>query len=105
MHDHNAPDRMITIKRNQRSRSNGTRTFGNALAPAQLGNAGLTAQPVQHDADLVLGGIVLPGRPADVFDQPRLRRRRVRRFLVHLDSSRNPITWLRRDRARRLRMI
>jgi hypothetical protein len=44
--------------------------FGNAFAPAQLGDTGVTAQAIQHDADFVLGGILLPRNPADVAGQP-----------------------------------
>jgi hypothetical protein len=38
------------------------------LAPAELGNAILPAQAFQHDADLLLGGIVLAGGAADLLD-------------------------------------
>src|SRR3954453_9224236 len=40
--------------------------FSNPLASAQLGNAGFTANAVQHDPDLVFSRIVLPRRAADV---------------------------------------
>ena len=41
--------------------------LGDPLAPAQLGNAGLAAKPVQHDADFLFSRILLPRGPADVF--------------------------------------
>lgn len=39
-----------------------------SFAPAQLGDAVFAAQAPQHDADLLLRGIVLPRRPADILD-------------------------------------
>ena len=38
------------------------------FAPAQLGDAVLAAQALQHDADLLLGRILLARRSADVLD-------------------------------------
>src|SRR3954470_16786372 len=40
--------------------------FGDAFATAQRGDAVLAAQPLQHDADLVLGRVMLAGGAADV---------------------------------------
>ena len=42
--------------------------LGDAFAAAQLGDAVLAAQAIQHDADLLFGRVVLPRRPADVLD-------------------------------------
>ncbi len=42
--------------------------LGNAFAVAQLGYRVLAAQAVQHDADLLFGGVTLARRPADVLD-------------------------------------
>ena len=42
--------------------------LGNAFAAAQLGYRVLAAQAVQHDADLLFGGVTLARRPADVLD-------------------------------------
>jgi hypothetical protein len=39
-----------------------------ALAAAELSDAVLTAQAFQHDADLLLGGVVLAGGPSDLLD-------------------------------------
>jgi hypothetical protein len=38
----------------------------NAFAAAELGDAVLAAQPLQHNADLVFGRKILPRRPADI---------------------------------------
>jgi hypothetical protein len=40
--------------------------LGNALPPAELGDAVLAPKPLQHDPDLLLGRMMLPGGPADV---------------------------------------
>jgi hypothetical protein len=40
--------------------------LGNALPPAQFGDVVLAAEPLQNDQDLLVGRMVLPGRPADV---------------------------------------
>ena len=45
-------------------------TLGDPLTAAQLGDAVLPAQAVQHDADLVLGGIMLARGAADVVHDP-----------------------------------
>jgi hypothetical protein len=42
--------------------------LGDALAAAQLGDAHLAAQAVQHDADLLFGRVALARRPADALD-------------------------------------
>src|SRR5690606_17728814 len=44
------------------------KALGNALASAQFSNAVLTAQSVEHNPDLVLGGKVPPRRTADILD-------------------------------------
>ena len=55
-------------------RSSGKRSTGSFSDPphplpaAQLGDAVLAAQPLQHDADLLLGGVLPPPRTADVSD-------------------------------------
>src|SRR5215218_8841186 len=41
---------------------------GDALAPAQLGDAVLAPQALEHDADLLLGREVAPRGAPDVFD-------------------------------------
>ena len=40
--------------------------LGDAFLAAQLGDAVLAAQPIQHDADLVFGREMPPGLPPDV---------------------------------------
>jgi hypothetical protein len=40
--------------------------LGDALLAAQLGNAVITAQPIERDADLVLGREMATGLPLDV---------------------------------------
>ena len=62
------------------------RVNGDTLTPAQLGNAELTAQTIQHDADFLLRGILLAGHPADVLDKPLRRRFSGSGFLSHLHS-------------------
>jgi hypothetical protein len=47
--------------------------LGNAFLAAQLGNAVLAAQAIQHDADLVLGREVPTGLPPDVLHHPLSR--------------------------------
>ena len=42
----------------------------NPLAPAQLRDAMLATQAVQHDADLLLGRVLLPRRTADLSHDP-----------------------------------
>ena len=42
--------------------------LGNPFLPAQLRNAFFAAQTVQHNADLLLGAILLTGLTFDVFD-------------------------------------
>src|SRR5216683_6483822 len=44
--------------------------LGDTFPPAQLRNTGLATQAIQDDADLLLGRIVLAGRPPDVLHQP-----------------------------------
>ena len=44
--------------------------FGDAFAAAQLGDAGLAAQAIQHDADFLFRRIMLAGCSVDVPDQP-----------------------------------
>ncbi len=39
------------------------KALGNALAPAQLRNAVLAAQAIEHDPDFVFGGKMPPRRP------------------------------------------
>ena len=41
---------------------------GDALAPAQLADAALPAQPLQHDADLIVGGVLLARHTPDRTD-------------------------------------
>src|SRR3954470_6546560 len=60
--------------------------LGNPLAPAQLGNAGFAANPVQHDSDLVFSRIVLARRAADVLYKLFGRPVRCPGFLSHLRS-------------------
>ena len=60
--------------------------LGETLTPAQLGNAALTAQTIQHDADFLLRGILLAGHPADVLDKPLRRRCSGTGLLSHLHS-------------------
>src|SRR6266436_436607 len=60
----------------------------NAFLAAQLGDAVLTAQPRNHDADLFLRRILSPGCPPNV-PNPLLRRFRIRlRFRSHRRSWR-----------------
>src|SRR5690606_39476774 len=61
-----------------------------AFLAAQFGNAVLTAQPIEHDADLILGREVPTGRTADILHHP-LSRDLHRRFFqggfgLHLRS-------------------
>ena len=39
--------------------------LGNALATAKFGDGGFAAQPVEDDADFLLGGILLAGWPGE----------------------------------------
>ena len=61
--------------------------LGNALPPAQLGDAVLATEPLQHDTDLLLGRVLLPGRPAYVLHNLLGRRRPRLGFLSHLRFS------------------
>ena len=59
---------------------------GDAFTAAQLCNAVLAPQTIEHDPDLLFGGI-LPARcTADVFDGTATRRRWTIRFCSHLRS-------------------
>ena len=40
--------------------------LGKGFPPAELGDAVLATKPLQHHTNLLLGRMVLPGRPADV---------------------------------------
>ena len=60
--------------------------LGETLTPAQLGNAALTAQTIQHDAGFLLRGILLAGHPADVLDKPLRRQCSGTGLLSHLHS-------------------
>lgn len=42
----------------------------NALAPTQLGDHALDAQPVEHDPDLLFGRELSPGGTPDILNQP-----------------------------------
>jgi len=42
----------------------------NTFTAAQLSDAILTAQALQHDPDFLFCAILLAGRPADVLDHP-----------------------------------
>src|SRR3546814_11988926 len=55
--------------------------LGNAFLAAQLGDAVLAAQAIQHDADLVFGREVPAGCTPDVLHHP-LRRGLGRRFCI-----------------------
>src|SRR6516165_1961688 len=59
---------------------------GNAFPAAQLRDVLLAAQSFQHNADLLLGGILLPRRPADVADKLLGRTSGGIGFLSHLRS-------------------
>ena len=61
--------------------------LGNAFPPAELGDAVLAAEPLQHDTDLLLGRMVLPGGPADVLHNLLGRHRPRLGFLSHLRFS------------------
>ena len=50
------------------------KALGNTFAAAKLSDAGLAAQAVQNDADLLFGRMAFAGDPADVLYEP-LRRR------------------------------
>ena len=50
------------------------------------GFAALAAQAIQHDADLLLRRILLPGRPADVLHDPLRWRFSAYGFVSHLHS-------------------
>src|SRR5712672_2968843 len=63
------------------------KALGNPLAPAQFRNAVLAPQAVQYDADLLLGRILFPRRPADVFHDPLGRYLGCLGFLSHLRFS------------------
>src|SRR5690606_32756403 len=56
------------------------------LAPAQRRDRLFAAQALQHDADLLLGRILLAGCAADVFDDLLCRRFPGSGFLSHLRS-------------------
>src|SRR5215475_6997369 len=58
----------------------------NSFAPAQLGDAVLAAQPLQHDTDLVFGRKMPPGRPADSLHNLISRLSYRPGFLSHLRS-------------------
>ena len=61
--------------------------LGNALATAEFSDAGFAAQPVEDDADFLLGGILLAGGPAIISHEPRGRCFRGCGFLSHVHSS------------------
>lgn len=61
--------------------------LGNALATAEFGNAGFAAQPVEDDADFLLGGILLAGGPANISHEPLGPCFRGCGFLSHVHSS------------------
>src|SRR6056297_26349 len=56
------------------------------LAPAKLGNALFAPQALEHDADLLLGRVLLAGTPADVLHDLLSRRLLCSVFLSHLHS-------------------
>ena len=56
------------------------------LAPAMLGDAVLAAQPGEHDPDLLLRRMLLPGRPADVLHHLLGGGSLRHGFLAHLHS-------------------
>src|ERR1019366_7318162 len=60
--------------------------LGNALAPAQLRDAVLTAKAVQHNTDLLLGRVLLARGSPNVLHDPLGRRLLVLGFLSHLHS-------------------
>jgi hypothetical protein len=43
------------------------KALGNLLAPAELRNRMLAAEPIEHNTDIFFGQILLTGRPANVF--------------------------------------
>src|SRR3954447_10092108 len=57
------------------------------LTSAQLRDAVLAAKPIQHDADFLLGRILLARRPANVSHDPLGRQFGGSGFLAHLHSS------------------
>src|SRR5207344_1861936 len=60
--------------------------LGNAFAAAELGDRVFAAQAVQHDADLLLGGVTLARCPADALDDRFGRQVGGVGFLSHLRS-------------------
>jgi hypothetical protein len=60
--------------------------LGNAFATAQLGNAVLALQAVQHDPDFLLGRILFACRATDVFDDLLAMAPLGSGFLSHLHS-------------------
>src|SRR6056297_961465 len=56
------------------------------LAPAKLGHALFAPQALEHDADLLLGRVLLAGTPADVLHDLLSRRLLCSVFLSHLHS-------------------
>src|SRR6056297_500251 len=62
------------------------KALADPLAAAQRGDALLTAQTSQHDPDLFISRVLLPGLALDPFDQLVGRVLRCSGFLVHLRS-------------------
>src|SRR4029450_1228185 len=62
------------------------KALGNAFAAAELGDRVLAAQAVKDDADLFLGRVTLPRRPADALDDLFGRQVGGVGFLSHLRS-------------------
>src|SRR5665213_457158 len=60
--------------------------LSNALTPAQFCDAVVSAQPVQHNPDLVFRREVPPCRPANVFQYPFSWRLQTQGFWSHLRS-------------------
>src|SRR5690606_12643885 len=62
------------------------KALGNTLAPAQLCNAVLAAQSIEHNPDLVLGRKVPSARPSDILDHLLGGLLRLRGFRRHSGS-------------------
>src|SRR5262249_40161777 len=60
--------------------------LGYAFTAARLGNAGLAAQAVEHDLDLLFRRMPFAGCTADGLHDPLRRRFRMYGFLSHLHS-------------------
>src|SRR4051812_25995028 len=62
------------------------KAVGDACTATELGNVGLAAQAIQHDADLLFRRMPFAGCTADVLHDPLRRRFRMHGFLSHLHS-------------------